>query len=196
MVAAIVVIVLLITGSGVQAVSTPTPVPASVLAAVTNPGLKILTDVGHGGQPGQLSRLSGSTVLKDSSGKPEVIFVGADYPEYDQHRQIIDRLSLAGNQEDIVLRGHLYVEYWLNEMILKEWKKGDIIVGNFTFSQKVSIAESTGLVSDGDIEVIACLREINAIRNRLLTICTRMKSKANSTSSQFHSIQIQKALSI
>ncbi len=84
----------------------------------------------------------------------------------DQHRQIIDRLSLAGNQEDIVLRGHLYVEYWLNEMILKEWKKGDIIVGNFTFSQKVSIAESTGLVSDGDIEVIACLREINAIRNR------------------------------
>ncbi len=82
MVAAIVVIVLLITGSGVQAVSTPTPVPASVLAAVTNPGLKILTDVGHGGQPGQLSRLSGSTVLKDSSGKPEVIFVGAEYCPY------------------------------------------------------------------------------------------------------------------
>jgi hypothetical protein len=81
-VAAIVVIVLLITGSDVPAVSTPTPVPASVLAAVTNPGLKILTDVGDGGQPGQLSRLSGSTVFKDSSGKPEVIFVGAEYCPY------------------------------------------------------------------------------------------------------------------
>ncbi|MGD1033467.1 MAG: DUF929 family protein [Candidatus Dormibacteria bacterium] len=81
-VALIVVLVVVLTGSSVQAVSTPTPVPASVLAAVTNPSASLLTQVGRGGQSGELSRLSGSTVLKDSSGRPEIIFVGAEYCPY------------------------------------------------------------------------------------------------------------------
>jgi hypothetical protein len=81
-VAVIVAVVLLVTGSGVQAVSTPTPVPASVLRAVTDPSSSVLVNVGTGGQPGELTRLSGTTVLKDSSGRPEVIFVGAEYCPY------------------------------------------------------------------------------------------------------------------
>ena len=81
-IAVIVVVVVLLTGSSVQAVSVPTPVPASVLAAVTHPSAGLFSTVGSGGQGGQLSRLSGTTVLKDSSGKPEVIFVGAEYCPY------------------------------------------------------------------------------------------------------------------
>ncbi len=81
-VAVIVAVVILVTGSSVQAVSTPTPVPASVLTAVTHPSTGLFSEVGAGGQSGQLSRLSGTSVLKDSSGKPEVIFVGAEYCPY------------------------------------------------------------------------------------------------------------------
>jgi hypothetical protein len=46
---------------------------------VTNPNATTFSLVGEGGQPGNLSRLSGSNPLTDSSGKPEVIYVGAEY---------------------------------------------------------------------------------------------------------------------
>jgi thiol-disulfide isomerase/thioredoxin len=81
-VVAIIVSVALAVGGGVDAVSNPTAVPASVLAAVTQPSASLLSSVGEGGQPGQLSRLSGSQPLKDSSGRPEVVYVGAEYCPY------------------------------------------------------------------------------------------------------------------
>ena len=48
-VAVIVVLVVVLAGSGVQAVSVPTTPPASVISAVTNPGPSIFTSVGTGG---------------------------------------------------------------------------------------------------------------------------------------------------
>ncbi|MGD1054411.1 MAG: DUF929 family protein, partial [Candidatus Dormibacteria bacterium] len=61
------------------AVSTPTKVPAAVLTAVTEPGNHAFATVGEGGQTGNLSRLTGTKRLTDSSGKPEVIYVGGEF---------------------------------------------------------------------------------------------------------------------
>jgi len=82
LVAVIVILVVILGGSGVAAVSTPTPVPASVLSAVTAPPQTLFGQVAEGGQPGELSRLTGSKPIQDSSGKPEVVFVGAEYCPY------------------------------------------------------------------------------------------------------------------
>jgi hypothetical protein len=82
LVVVLLVVVLLPPGNGLQPVSTPTKVPAAVLTAVTNPGNHTLATVGEGGQPGELSRLTGTKPLTDSAGKTEVIYVGAEYCPY------------------------------------------------------------------------------------------------------------------
>ncbi len=58
-----------------------TAVPASVLTAVTQADTSELAQIGSGGQPGNLSKLPGPTV-SDSSGKPVVIYAGAEYCPY------------------------------------------------------------------------------------------------------------------
>ncbi len=55
------------------------PVPIAVLSAVTSPSDAVVAAVGTGGQPGNFNRLTGGTVLKDASGKPQIIYVGAEY---------------------------------------------------------------------------------------------------------------------
>jgi hypothetical protein len=82
LVVVLLLVVLLPPGDGLQPVSTPTKVPTSVLTAVTNPGNHTLATVGEGGQPGELSRLTGTKPLTDSAGKTEVIYVGAEYCPY------------------------------------------------------------------------------------------------------------------
>jgi len=87
LVVALLVVLLLPPGNGLQPVSTPTKVPASVLSAVTNPGVRIFGIVGEGSAQtsdpaGQLSRLTGTKPLTDSAGKTEVIYVGAEYCPY------------------------------------------------------------------------------------------------------------------
>jgi hypothetical protein len=74
----VVLLVVLLVPPG-YAVSTPTKVPAAVLTAVTDPGNHTFATVGEGGQSGELSRLTGTTPLKDSSGKPEILYVGGEY---------------------------------------------------------------------------------------------------------------------
>jgi hypothetical protein len=82
LVVALLVVLLMPPSNGLQPVSTPTKVPAAVLTAVTNPGLHAFATVGEGGQSGELSRLTGTKPLTDSSGKTEVIYVGAEYCPY------------------------------------------------------------------------------------------------------------------
>jgi thiol-disulfide isomerase/thioredoxin len=82
LVVVLLLVVLLPPGNGLQPVSTPTKVPAAVLTAVTDPGLHSFATVGEGGQPGELSRLTGTKPLTDSAGKTEVIYVGAEYCPY------------------------------------------------------------------------------------------------------------------
>jgi len=86
--AAVIVVVLIVVFIIVGSKSSSTtqtgfgPVPSSVLSAVTNPSDSVVAAVGTGGQPGNLNRLSGSTVLKDADGKPQIIYVGAEYCPY------------------------------------------------------------------------------------------------------------------
>jgi hypothetical protein len=82
LVVVLLVVLLLPPGNGLQPVSTPTKVPAAVLTAVTDPGLHSFATVGAGGQPGELSRLTGTKPLTDSAGKTEVIYVGAEFCPY------------------------------------------------------------------------------------------------------------------
>jgi Domain of unknown function (DUF929) len=58
------------------------PVSQTVATAIESTGSGIADTVGTGGQPGSLTRLSGSTVLRGSDGKPLVVFVGAEYCPY------------------------------------------------------------------------------------------------------------------
>ena len=57
------------------------PAPPSVVAAVTNPSTSVVDAVGTGGQTGGLKRIA-ATPLTDPSGKPQVIYVGAEYCPY------------------------------------------------------------------------------------------------------------------
>ncbi|MBV8194638.1 MAG: DUF929 family protein [Candidatus Dormibacteraeota bacterium] len=59
-----------------------TPVSTSVLSALTQPSDATLAAVAGGGQPGNLAKLPNSTPTSDSSGKPLVIYVGAEYCPY------------------------------------------------------------------------------------------------------------------
>jgi hypothetical protein len=82
LVVALLVVLLLPPSNGLQPVSSPTKVPASVLSAVTDPGLHAFATVGEGGQEGELSRLTGTKPLTDSAGKTEVIYVGGEFCPY------------------------------------------------------------------------------------------------------------------
>jgi hypothetical protein len=82
LVVVLLVVLLLPPSNGLQSVSSPTNVPASVLSAVTDPGLHAFATVGEGGQEGELSRLTGTKPLTDSAGKPEVIYVGGEFCPY------------------------------------------------------------------------------------------------------------------
>jgi hypothetical protein len=57
----------------------PGAVPTSVLQAITNPNPSLFSSVGTGGQSSELVRVAGSSGLKDSAGKPLVVYVGAEY---------------------------------------------------------------------------------------------------------------------
>jgi hypothetical protein len=56
-----------------------TPLSATVASAVLHPNPSVIQSVGSGSQPGEMVRLPGNTVLRDSSGKPMVVYVGAEY---------------------------------------------------------------------------------------------------------------------
>ncbi|HVA06792.1 MAG TPA: DUF929 family protein [Acidimicrobiales bacterium] len=52
---------------------------AGILDAVTNPSPSVVSAVGTGGQPGELTRLPGNSVLRASNGEPLVVWVAAEY---------------------------------------------------------------------------------------------------------------------
>ena len=78
----VIVIVLIGQGGGQTSTSGRTPVSPAVLTAVTQPDAAALAQVGAGNQKGNLARLPGSSVVAGPSGKPAVIYVGAEYCPY------------------------------------------------------------------------------------------------------------------
>lgn len=81
---AVIVVVVVASGGhtgGGSGTPTATPVASDVLSAVTQPDPAALASIGTGGQSptGNLTRLPGASVQTGRSGKPAVIYVGAEY---------------------------------------------------------------------------------------------------------------------
>jgi Domain of unknown function (DUF929) len=75
----LIVIVIINQVGGTGNAATSTPLSATVASAVLSPSPSVIQAVGSGAQPGEMVRLPGNTVLRDSSGKPMVVYVGAEY---------------------------------------------------------------------------------------------------------------------
>ncbi|MFZ0920951.1 MAG: DUF929 family protein [Candidatus Dormiibacterota bacterium] len=81
-VAVVLIVIVLINAAGGNNATVATPVPQSILSAVTNPSASVVDAVGSGRQPGEMIRLPASAKLVDASGKPMVVYVGAEYCPY------------------------------------------------------------------------------------------------------------------
>jgi hypothetical protein len=73
----IIVVINQVGGSGNA--SKTTPLSATVASVVLHPDPTIIQKVGSGGQSGSLVKLPNTTILKDNTGKPMVVYVGAEY---------------------------------------------------------------------------------------------------------------------
>jgi thiol-disulfide isomerase/thioredoxin len=78
-VAIVLIVIVLINQAGGGNTTLATPVPQALLSAVENPSASVVNAVGSGGQPGEMVRFPASAKLVDSSGKPMVVYVGAEY---------------------------------------------------------------------------------------------------------------------
>jgi len=78
-VAILLIVIVLINQAGGTNATIATPVPQAILTAVENPSPSVVTTVGTGGYGGEMVRLPASAKLVDSSLKPMVVFVGAEY---------------------------------------------------------------------------------------------------------------------
>ncbi|MHB8490084.1 MAG: DUF929 family protein [Candidatus Dormibacteria bacterium] len=81
-VALVLIVIVVINAAGGSNATVATPVPQAVLSAVVNPSTSVVDSVGSGGQPGEMVRLPASAKLVDASGKPMVVYVGAEYCPY------------------------------------------------------------------------------------------------------------------
>ena len=75
----LIIIVLVNQVGGTGNANAAIPLSATVASAVLHPNASVIQSVGSGSQPGEMVRLPGNTVLRDSSGKPMVVYVGAEY---------------------------------------------------------------------------------------------------------------------
>jgi hypothetical protein len=78
-VAVVLIIIVVINQVGGVNVGTSVPISANVASILLHPDPTVISTVGSGAQPGELTKLPGDTVLKDASGKPMIVYVGAEY---------------------------------------------------------------------------------------------------------------------
>jgi hypothetical protein len=78
-VAVVLIVIVLINQVGGANVGSSTPISANIASILLHPNPTVISTVGSGGQPGEMVKLPGDTVLKDSSGKPMIVYVGAEY---------------------------------------------------------------------------------------------------------------------
>jgi Domain of unknown function (DUF929) len=76
---AIVLIIIVVLNQTGGNVNTGTPISAVVASAIEHPSASVIQTVGSGKQSGGMVRLPGNTILKDASGKPMVVYLGAEY---------------------------------------------------------------------------------------------------------------------
>lgn len=78
-VALVLVVIVIVTQLGAGNAEVTAALPESVASVVLHPNAAVIKAVGSGAQPGELSRLEGTTVLKDAAGKALVTYVGGEY---------------------------------------------------------------------------------------------------------------------
>ncbi len=78
-VAVVLIVIVLINQLGGGNPGTSVPISANVASILLHPDPTVISTVGSGAQPGELVKLPGDTVLKDASGKPMIVYVGAEY---------------------------------------------------------------------------------------------------------------------
>lgn len=72
----------------------------------------------------------------------------------------------------VVLRAHLLVEILINQLLESNLKKGDILKNkDFTFSMKLTLADSMGIIPP---KVLPSVKQLNSIRNKF---AHKIKSK-------------------
>ena len=81
-----------------------------------------------------------------------------------QKRKIWTILDNSTDIETILLKGHLYIEHWINENILDEFQDGQAVLKNFPYlSQKIILLSATGRLNFPLI--LEQLKTLNKIRN-------------------------------
>src|SRR6266702_8196903 len=80
------------------------------------------------------------------------------------HAEMMTFIETGNDLSTVALKGQLYTEYWLNEVMLAWW--GDVaseIVNQFAFSKKITIAKATGLIDNAPL--LDTLTALSEIRN-------------------------------
>jgi hypothetical protein len=100
----VVVVVIVLVVNLLSPSFTPGPAPSAVVSAVTTQSQSVDDQVGTGGQvgsdgrPGEMVRIGTTNTLKDATGRPEIIYVGAEFCPYcaAERWSIIQALSRFG----------------------------------------------------------------------------------------------------
>lgn len=77
--ALVLVVIVVINQFGAGNAEVSASLPEFVASVVLHPDAAVITSVGSGKQPGELTHLAGTNVLRDSSGKPLIVYVGGEY---------------------------------------------------------------------------------------------------------------------
>ena len=81
----------------------------------------------------------------------------------------MNRMAKLRDNRLLVLILHLYMEYWVNEIIIKMYPKSEVILDENTFNQlkgftnKVKLIEASNIITNP--EVIGNVKILNRIRN-------------------------------
>ncbi|WP_263366984.1 hypothetical protein [Edaphobacter bradus] len=68
-------------------------------------------------------------------------------------------IETGNDLSTVALKGQLYVEYWLNEVMLATWgDKASEMVNQFAFAKKITIVKATGLIDNTPKHLQPCLR--------------------------------------
>ncbi len=80
------------------------------------------------------------------------------------YEKFINAADLKHDEVTIVLRSHLLVEYYLDQIILLNIPRGDVLLDQkFSFIQKTYIVESLEVLPE---RLINSVKNLNSIRNR------------------------------
>jgi hypothetical protein len=81
-VALVLVVIVVINQLGAGNAEVSSSLPAFVASVVLHPDAAVIKTVGSGKQPGELTHIAGTNVLKDANGKALIVYVGGEYCPY------------------------------------------------------------------------------------------------------------------